>query len=83
MAVHSNCNNQQWRVIGGLNAYTGQVTYRQNYIVGREQVILFHQQLHEQYRQMDNLFVMEDNWKVHTHPDVQAAITELPNVTLA
>jgi len=60
MAVHGNCNNQQWRVIGGLKAYTGQVMYRQNYIVGREQVILFHQQLHEQYRKMDNLFVMED-----------------------
>ena len=56
MAVHSHCNNQQWRVIGGLNAYTGQVTYRQNYI-GREQVILFHQQLQEQYRKTDNLFM--------------------------
>jgi hypothetical protein len=83
LAVHGNCHNQQWRVLGGLNAYTGQVTYLQNYIVGREQVILFHQQLHEQYRRMDNVFVIEDNGNVHTHPDVQAALAELPNVTLA
>ena len=83
LAVHGNCNNQQWRVIGGLNAYTGQVSYRQNYIVGREQVILFHQQLYQQYRRMENLFVIEDNWNVHTHPEVQAAVAELSNVTMA
>jgi transposase len=83
LAVHGNCNNQQWRVIGGLNAYTGQVSYRQNYIVGLEQVILFHQQLYQQYRKMGNLFVIEDNWNVHTHPDVQAAVAELPNMTIA
>jgi len=83
LAVHGNCNNQQWRVIGGLNAYTGQITYLQNYIVGREKVIVFHQQLYQQYRKMDNLFVIEDNWNVQTHPDVQAAVAELPNVTMA
>jgi len=82
-AVQGNCNNTQWRVIGGLNAYTGQVTYRQNYIVGREQVILFHQQLYEQYRQMDNVFVIEDNWNVHTHPEVQAAVAALPSIKMA
>jgi transposase len=82
-AEHGSCNNQQWRVIGGLNAYTGQVSYLQNYIVGREQVTLFHQQLYRQYRKMDNLFVIEDNWNVHTHPEVQAAIAKLPNVTMA
>jgi transposase len=83
LAVHGHCNNQQWRVIGGLNAYTGQVSYLQNYIVGREQVIAFHQQLHQQYRRMENLFVIEDNWNVHTHPDVQTATAKLSNVTMA
>ncbi len=38
-AEHGSCNNPQWRVIGGLNASTGQVSYLQNYIVGRRQVI--------------------------------------------
>ena len=83
LAVHGDCNNQQWRVIGGLNAYTGQVSYLQNYIVGRKQVIAFHQQLYHQYRKRENLFIIEDNWNVHTHPDVQAALAELPNVTVA
>ncbi len=83
LAVHGDCPNQQWRVIGGLNAYMGHMSYLQNYIVGRRQVIQFHQQLYQQYRTMDNLFIIEDNWNVHTHPDVQAAVAELPNVTLA
>ncbi len=83
LAVHGNGNNQQWRVMGGLNAYTGQVSYLQNYIVGRRQIIQFHQHLYQQYRKMDNLFIIEDHWNVHTHPDVQAAVAELPNVTLA
>lgn len=82
-AEHGSCNNPQWRVIGGLNASTGQVSYLQNYIVGRRQVIQFHQHLYRQYRDMKHLFVIEDNWNVHTHPDVQAAIAELPNVTMA
>lgn len=83
LAVHGACNNTQWRIIGGLNAYTGQVSYLQNYIVGREQVITFHQQLYDEYRRMDNLFLIEDNWNVHTHPEVQAALAELPNITMA
>lgn len=83
LAVHGSCNNTQWRVMGGLNAYTGQVSYLQNYIIGRRQVITFHQQLYQQYRQMEHLFVIEDNWNVHTHPDVQAAVAQLPNMTLA
>jgi transposase len=83
LAVHGACNNTQWRIIGGLNAYTGQVSYLQNYIVGREQVITFHQQLYDEYRRVDNLFLIEDNWNVHTHPEVQAALAELPNITMA
>lgn len=82
LAVHGNVNNQQWRVIGGLNAYTGQVTYLQNYVVGKKQVLQFHQTLYEQYRDMDHVFVIEDNWNIHTHPEVQAPLAELPNLTM-
>ena len=34
-------NNQQWRTIGVLNALTGQVSYLDGYIVGRQQVMEF------------------------------------------
>src|SRR5713101_4725812 len=39
LSAHGDCSNQQWRVIGALNARTGRLTARQNYIIGRQQVI--------------------------------------------
>ncbi len=39
VAERSGTNNQQWRIIGGLNAWTGQVTYLDGNIVGRAKVI--------------------------------------------
>ncbi len=80
LTEHGDCNNQQWRVIGALNAYTGSISYLQNYIVGRPQVIRFHQQLHDRYRRFEKVFVVEDNWNVHTHPEVNAVVECLPRL---
>ena len=71
-------NNKQWRVIGALNALTGQVDYLENYVVGRRQVIWFYRQLDQRYRQGRGWYVVQDNWSIHHHPDVLAALTELP-----
>ena len=71
-------NNQQWRVIGALNACTGQVTYLQGYIIGRQQVSAFYRQLAEQYRRFEKVYLIEDNWNIHTHPEVQATLNQLP-----
>jgi transposase len=73
-------NNQQWRVIGALNACTGQVSYLQGYIVGRQQVCAFYRQLAEQYARFQKTYVIEDNWNIHTHPDVQATLKQLPHL---
>jgi hypothetical protein len=48
-------SQQQWRVIGALNALTGQVDYREKYIVGREQVIAFYRQLDQAYGTVERL----------------------------
>lgn len=80
LAEHGDCNNQQWRVIGALNAYTGRVSYLQNYIVGREAVINCHEQRHDRYRRCEKVFIVEDNWNVHTHPEVNAALECLPRL---
>ena len=42
-------NNQHWRTIGALNALTGQVSYLDGYIVGRQQVIQFYSHLARAY----------------------------------
>jgi len=38
-------HNKQWRIIGALNALTGQATYRDAYIIGREKVSTFYHHL--------------------------------------
>jgi transposase len=74
-------NNQQWRTIGALNALTGQVNYLDGYIVGRQQVIQFYAQLNHTYLALDRLYVVQDNWNIHTHPDVLSALVKYPRIT--
>ena len=74
-------NNQQWRTIGALNALTGQVDYLDGYIVGRRQVIKFYGQLNHTYADLDRLYVIQDNWNIHTHPDVLSAVATYPRIT--
>lgn len=73
-------NNKQWRIIGALDALTGQVTYRDAYIIGREKVGAFYQQLVAAYPQARRLYVVHDNWSIHTHPDVCAVRASLPQI---
>lgn len=80
LAQHGAVNNQQWRVIGALNARTGQVSYLQAYIVGRAKIIEFYQLLNWQYRHAEKVYLIQDNWNVHTHPEVQAALATLPRL---
>jgi len=73
-------NNQQWRTIGALNALTGQVHYLDGYIVGREQVSAFYAQLDRAYPAEDLIYVIQDNWNIHTHPDVMTALEGYPRI---
>lgn len=73
-------NNQQWRTVGALNALTGQVNYLDSYIVGRQQLIKFYTQLVTAYPKRERIYVIQDNWNIHTHPDVLAALAELPQL---
>lgn len=73
-------NNQQWRTIGALNALTGQVDYLDNYIVGRRQVIKFYGQLVQRYPAAQRIYLIQDNWNVHRHPDVLAALARWPQL---
>jgi len=80
VAERGGANNRQWRIIGALNALTGRVDYRENYIVGREQVMRFHDQLDRAYPTARRIYLVEDNWSIHRHPDVVAARAALPRL---
>jgi transposase len=73
-------NNTQWRVIGAMNALTGRVDYLENYIVGRRQVIQFYRQLDRAYPDAHQLYVVQDNWSIHQHDEVLAALQGLPRI---
>ena len=78
--VPGGTNNQQWRIIGALNALTGQVDYLEGYIVGRAKVIAFYQHLVRAYPHARRIYVVQDNWSIHTHPEVLAALAALPQI---
>jgi len=74
-------NNQQWRTIGALNALTGQVHYLDGYIVGRQQVSQFYSRLDRAYpKKVELIYVIQDNWNIHTHPDVLTALADYPRI---
>lgn len=74
-------NNQQWRTIGALNALTGQVNYLDGYIVGRQQVSKFYALLDRVYpKKIERMYVVQDNWNIHSHPDVLTALADYPRI---
>ena len=61
------------RVIGALDAHTGRVVAHQRTRIGVPQLIRFYQALVAAYPGR-RLYVVLDNWPVHFHPDVLAAL---------
>jgi transposase len=82
LARRAGPTNRQQRLIGALNALTGRVDYRDNYLVGREQVIAFYRQLDRVYAGAERVYVVQDNWSIHHHDDVQAALAGLPRLEI-
>ena len=74
-------NHQPWRTLGVLTAVTGQVNYWEGSLVGRQPVGKFSTQLARAYPAVDLLYVIQDNWNLHPHPDVLAALARSPRLT--
>jgi transposase len=73
-------NNKQWRVIGALNALSGRVDYLEAYIIGRQKLVVFYRQLLAAYATARRIYVVQDNWSIHSHPDVQLALAQMPQI---
>ena len=72
--------NRQQRIMGALNVLTGQVDYLDNSLVGRQQVSAFYRQLDQVYAGVRRVYVVQDNWSIHHHADVQATLQQLPRL---
>jgi hypothetical protein len=74
LALLSYCCNSTYRVAATLNAFTGQVIYCQSPVLGVNKLVSFYQQVCEAYPGVEVIYIVQDNWPVHFHPDVLAAL---------
>jgi transposase len=66
--------NTQCRGLGALNALTGQLTYCQHSKITTSVLSAFYAQLRQAYPQAEVIYVVQDNWPVHVHPNVLARL---------
>lgn len=74
LARRSQRSNTQCRGLGALNALTGQVLYVQRTHITTAVLSAFYAQIAAAYPQAETIFVVQDNWPVHVHPDVLARL---------
>lgn len=70
LARRSHRSNTSARVLGALNALTGQVTYVQRSRTPLATFRDFYYQVRASYPDAERIYVAQDNWPVHFHPDV-------------
>jgi transposase len=80
LADRQESGNHLWRIIGAMNALTGQVNYLDGYIVGRAKVIQMYGLLAKAYPKAETIYVVQDNWSIHTHDDVLEALVQFPQI---
>jgi hypothetical protein len=63
-----------WRIAEALNAYTAQVSYMQAAHFSIPKLVEFYQHVRQDFPQATLLYMAQDNWPIHFHPDVLAAL---------
>jgi hypothetical protein len=69
LARLSHQSNTPGRIIGGLNALTGQVTYLLVSKVTLSKLGQFYKAVCADYPWAETIFIVQDNWPQHFHPD--------------
>ena len=73
-APRSYRSNTAFRVASAMNAVTGQVTWLQSSKVGIDALVHLYTDIRSQYPHAEVIYLVQDNWPVHFHPDVLAAL---------
>jgi hypothetical protein len=74
LAHRSYRSNTHFRVTAVMNAITGRVTYRQRSKITLQQLSGFYADVRTEYPDAEEIYVAQDNWPVHFHPDVLARL---------
>lgn len=64
----------RFRGLGALNVHTGQLTYRQQTKISPACLAAFYTELRAVYPHAQTIYVLQDNWPIHVHPDVLARL---------
>lgn len=75
-AQRSHQTNTATRVTAVLNPLDGQVDYWQGSRISTDRLVSFYQQVRQAYPLAEQLYLVQDNWPVHYHPDVLVALEE-------
>ena len=67
-------SNSSRRVVATLDAATGKVVFEQKWKIGLKQLVDFYEKLSDSYPGAKTIKVVQDNWPIHFHPDVIAAL---------
>jgi hypothetical protein len=62
------------RVVASLTHGTGRVVFRRASKIRLETLVQFYQDLCAAYPSAERIYVVQDNWPVHTHPDLLVAL---------
>jgi transposase len=73
-ACRSTCADTLTRVVASLDHQTGQVCFRRATRIGLAALVAFYRQLVAAYPQATRIYVVLDNWPLHRHPDLLAAL---------
>lgn len=73
-AARSSKSNTVTRIVGALNALTGGVFYRRASKITVGFLVAFYRALCQAYPGAERIYVIQDNWPVHTHPDLLVAL---------
>lgn len=74
LARRSHAANTWFRVLASLDALTGKTLYVQRSRISRKYLSEFYESIYEAYPWAEVIYVAQDNWPVHYHPDVLARL---------
>lgn len=74
LAERSHQSDTPTRVLASLDHHTGQVVYLRASKIKLARLVEFYQQLVAAYPEAKKLYVVQDNWPLHFHPDVLVAL---------
>jgi transposase len=74
LAQRSYQSETRFRLVGALNALTGQTLYRQRSKISPACLSGFYADLRAAYPHQETIYVVGDNWPIHFHPDVLARL---------